>query len=92
MRKYLNDMEPSNIDATIESKERSIVLAALGPKMLKLAAAKAKGALPYCVTPSHTAEARSIMGPEQWLCVEQKICLTEDQGIARAVAQGQLAP
>ena len=91
MRKYLNDMEISNIDATIESKERSIVVAALGPKMLELAAVKAKGALPYCVTPSHTAEARSIMGPEQWLCVEQKICFTDDAVTGREVGHKQMA-
>jgi probable F420-dependent oxidoreductase len=60
--------------------------------MLELASVSAKGALPYCVTPDHTAEARKVMGPEAWLCVEQKICLTEDEGAARAVQREQMAP
>ena len=92
MRQYLKDMASAQIDPTIKFDDRAIILAALGPKMLELASVSAKGALPYCVTPDHTKEARKIMGPEAWLCVEQKICLTEDEGIARAVAQEQMAP
>ena len=92
MRKYLGDIMSAKIDPTIRIDERAIVLAALGPKMLELASVSTKGALPYCVTPDHTIEARKIMGPEPWLCVEQKICLTNDEGIARAIAQEQMAP
>ena len=92
MRQYLRDMVSAQIDPTIKFDDRAIVLAALGPKMLELASVSAKGALPYCVTPDHTAEARKVMGPEAWLCVEQKICLTEDEGVARAVQREQMAP
>ncbi len=92
MRQYLRDMISAQIDPTIKFDDRAIVLAALGPKMLELASVSAKGALPYCVTPDHTAEARKVMGPEAWLCVEQKICLTEDEGAARAVQWEQMAP
>ena len=92
MRQYLRDMVSAQIDPTIKFDDRAIVLAALGPKMLELASVSAKGALPYCVTPDHTAEARKVMGPEAWLCVEQKICLTEDEGAARAVQREQMAP
>ena len=60
--------------------------------MLELASASTKGALPYCVTPDHTIEARKIMGPEPWLCVEQKICFTNEEGTARTIAQEQMAP
>ena len=92
MRQYLRDMISAQIDPTIKFDDRAIVLAALGPKMLELASVSAKGALPYCVTPDHTAEARKVMEPEAWLCVEQKICLTEDEGAARAVQREQMAP
>lgn len=92
MRQYLRDMVSAQIDPTIKFDDRAIVLAALGPKMLELASVSAKGALPYCVTPDHTAEARKVMGPEAWLCVEQKICLTEDEGAAKAVQREQMAP
>tara|TARA_A100001234_G_scaffold62115_1_gene53781 strand:+ start:63 stop:938 length:876 start_codon:yes stop_codon:yes gene_type:complete len=90
MQKYLENMRTADIDKSIEVEERSIVLAALGPKMLELAASSAKGALPYCVTPEHTAKARDIMGPDSWLCVEQKICFTDNETDARNIAQFQM--
>ena len=40
--------------------------------MLALAAERTRGAHPYNVTPEHTARAREIVGPDAWLCVEQK--------------------
>jgi len=92
MRKYLGDIISAKIDPTIKIDDRALVLAALGPKMLELASASTKGALPYCVTPDHTIEARKIMGPEPWLCVEQKICFTNEEGTARTIAQEQMAP
>jgi len=92
MRQYLKGMASAKLDSTIKFDDRAVVLAALGPKMLELASVSAKGALPYCVTPDHTAEARKVMGPEAWLCVEQKICLTEDEGTARPVQREQMAP
>jgi probable F420-dependent oxidoreductase len=91
MRAYLGGMAAARIDATIQMENRNVVLAALGPNMLALSRAATKGALPYCVTPEHTAEAREILGPDRWLCVEQKICLTADESTARAVAQQQMA-
>ena len=38
------------------------VLAALGPKMLALAANRSRGAHPYLVTPEHTHRARELLG------------------------------
>ena len=67
------------------------VLAALGPKMLELAASNADGAHPYWTTPEHTETARSILGPDKLLCVEQKIVLSEDPEVARETAIGALA-
>ncbi len=66
------------------------VLAALGPRMLELAAGRARGALPYWTTPDHTARARAILGPDAWLCVEQKCVLSEDPEVARGVARAAL--
>src|ERR1700742_1660466 len=40
-----------------------VVVAALGPKMLALSGAKSRGAVPYNVTPGHTAQAAGILGP-----------------------------
>ena len=91
MRSYLAAMAQANIDPTIRNQDRDVVLAALGPNMLSLSAEMTKGALPYCVTPEHTAEARAIMGPGSWLCVEQKVCMTSDEATARRVAHQQMA-
>lgn len=88
MRGYLERMAWAKVD--VAAPARNIVLAALGPKMLVLARDLAQGALPYCVTPEHTAQASGILGPDRWLCVEQKICLTSDAAVARNVAAGNL--
>ena len=66
-------------------------MAALGPNMLGLSRDMTQGAHPYCVTPEHTKIAADILGPNKWLCVEQKICLTTDKDKWRAVAAKQLA-
>ena len=55
-----------------------VMVAALGPKMLALSAAKSRGAVPYNVTPEHTAKAAAILGPSKWLAVEQKVTLETD--------------
>jgi probable F420-dependent oxidoreductase len=65
-----------------------VVLAALGPRMLKLAATHANGAHPYFTTPDHTKTARGIMGPDALLCVEQKAILETDPARARQLARG----
>ncbi len=88
MRAYLEAMAAAPVQ--IKAARRQVVLAALGPKMLALSAELADGALPYNVTPEHTARAREILGPGKALCVEQKICLTEDPATAREVAAAQL--
>lgn len=61
------------------------VLAALGPRMLRLARDRSLGAHPYLTTPEHTREARSILGSEVFLAPEQKIVPTTDPQRAREV-------
>ncbi len=68
-----------------------VVVAALGPKMLALSAAKSRGAVPYNVTPKYTAEAATILGPSKWLAVEQKVLLETDPAKARALARKELS-
>ncbi|HZD25936.1 MAG TPA: TIGR03620 family F420-dependent LLM class oxidoreductase [Alphaproteobacteria bacterium] len=88
MRGYLEGMAgaPLQEGFALPAGERNVVLAALGPKMLQLARDETRGALPYNVTPEHTAMAREALGKAPWLCVEQKICLTADKATARRVA------
>ncbi|MEU9090653.1 LLM class F420-dependent oxidoreductase [Streptomyces sp. NPDC048428] len=67
------------------------VLAALGPKMLKLATGRALGAHPYLVTAEHTAEAREALGPEALLAPELSVVLDTDLDRARTTARNMLA-
>jgi len=84
MRAYLDAIDATELG--IPAPERNIVLAALGPKMTALGGERSRGAHSYNVTPEHTANARKILGPDAWLCVEQKICLTKDASVARGIA------
>jgi probable F420-dependent oxidoreductase len=67
------------------------VIAALGPKMLEVAATLADGAHPFMTTPGHTAMARSILGPDKLLLVEQKVMLETDPAAARQVGRALVA-
>jgi probable F420-dependent oxidoreductase len=86
MRAYLERMMEDAEDAGAWP----LVLAALGPRMLELAAELTRGAVPYNVTPEHTARAKAILGPDKWLVVEQKVCLETDAAIARQLARNEL--
>ncbi|HYK26690.1 MAG TPA: LLM class F420-dependent oxidoreductase [Streptosporangiaceae bacterium] len=65
----------------------SIVLAALGPKVLRLAADRTAGAIPYLVPPEHTQLAREILGPEPLLAPEHKVVLDADIRAARKLGR-----
>jgi probable F420-dependent oxidoreductase len=67
------------------------VLAALGPRVLKLARDRTAGAHPYLTTPEHTAQAREILGAGKVLVPEQKVVLGTDPEEARALARSRLA-
>ena len=86
MRRYLDGVyeDPSN------AAEWPLVIAALGPLMLKLAAERTAGAVPYNVTPEHTRAARAALGPDKLLAVEQKVCLQTDPSAARGLARREL--
>ncbi|MDX8049191.1 TIGR03620 family F420-dependent LLM class oxidoreductase [Lentzea sp. BCCO 10_0798] len=67
-----------------------LVLAALGPKVLKLAADRTAGAHPYLVPVEHTAEARKALG-DKLLAPEVTVVVDEDPDAARAIAREKLA-
>jgi probable F420-dependent oxidoreductase len=64
-----------------------LVLAALGPRVLRLAAERTAGAHPYLVTPDYTGQARKILGPGPLLAPEQKVVLDPDPAQARAIGR-----
>ena len=87
MRKYLDTMAASPYQGIPPAEEPPTVIAALGPKMLELAAEKCRGAHPYFTSPDHTRMAREALGSDPWLCVEQKVILESDPAKARELAR-----
>ncbi|MEV7856681.1 TIGR03620 family F420-dependent LLM class oxidoreductase [Streptomyces sp. NPDC088183] len=91
MRAYLDSMDAVPAHGPIPDPAPRRVLAALGPKMLELAAERTWGAHPYFVPVGHTVRARQIMGPDAFLAVEQAVVLDTDLGRAREVATAHVA-
>lgn len=91
MVEYLDAMDAALFLASEPPEPPRRVLAALGPKMLRLAAERAAGAHPYLVTPEHTATARSVLGDGPLLAPEQAVALTTDADEARTLGRQHLA-
>jgi probable F420-dependent oxidoreductase len=64
-----------------------MVVAALGPKMLDLAAQRTLGTHPYFTTPEHTRFARERVGPDALVAPEVAVVVDEDTERARAKAR-----
>jgi probable F420-dependent oxidoreductase len=91
MRSYLDAMDEAMFTSVAPPENPGRVLAALGPKMLELAATRADGAHPYLTTPEHTREAREVMGPDALLAPEQMVVLETDADKARAIGRSALS-
>jgi probable F420-dependent oxidoreductase len=78
---YLDELDEYGVPANQR------VLAALGPRVLRLTAERSAGAHPYNTTPEHTAQAREIIGPNALLAPEQMVVLSTDTEEARAVGR-----
>ena len=78
--------------APIPLRAQDRMLAALGPKMVQLAAERTAGTHPYLITPEHTAQARAALGPTATIAAEQAVILDTDPESARTVARLNLAP
>jgi probable F420-dependent oxidoreductase len=74
------------LDAAAVPRE-DVVLAALGPRALTLAAERTAGAHPYLTTPRHTDQARQLIGRDPLLAPEQKVVLETDATLARAIGR-----
>lgn len=82
---YLDELDAARVP--VEGR----VLAALGPKVLAVAAARTAGAHPYLTTPEHTRAARGLMGPGALLAPEHKVVLDADPERARAIGRPAVA-
>ena len=84
LTQYLDHLDAAGVPAEAR------ILAAVGPHMLALSAARSRGAHPFLITPDHTASARTALGPGPLLAPEQKVVLEADPTTARAIARQAL--
>jgi probable F420-dependent oxidoreductase len=87
MRAYLDAIDDAFTVSPPPSDDPPRVIAALGPRMLSLAAERAWGAHTYFVPVEHTAVAREQLGDGPMLLVEQAAVLSTDAEIARSAAR-----
>jgi probable F420-dependent oxidoreductase len=83
MVSYLDTLDAAT--PTVPKERRA--LAALGPKMLALAAERSVGAHPYFVPVEHTARARKVLGPDPLLAPEVTVVIEPDPERARELAR-----
>jgi probable F420-dependent oxidoreductase len=88
MAAYLDGMAAAAYAGPALAEPVPLVLAALGPRMLELAAERADGAHPYFVPVEHTPVARKALGPEPCLVVEMTAVLSTDATEARRIGRG----
>jgi probable F420-dependent oxidoreductase len=87
MQSYLDELDAGEPGIPKDAR----ALAALGPRMLQVAAQRSAGALPYLTPPEHTRRAREIFGARPLLVAEQKVVLDANPASARALARRGVA-
>ena len=87
MRAFFDGLDAA--ETPVPRDER--LAAALGPKMLDLAAERSLGTHPYFTTPEHTRFARERVGPDALVAPELAVVLEEDAERAREIARGYAA-
>ncbi|WP_410568071.1 LLM class F420-dependent oxidoreductase [Amycolatopsis sp. cmx-4-61] len=78
---YLDRLDAAGVPAEAR------ILAALGDRMLKLAAERTAGAHPYLVPVAHTRHARAVLGAGKLLAPEQKVVVDDDPVAARTIGR-----
>lgn len=84
MRDYLERMEQAPWRGP-DAQMPPIVLAALGPRMVHLAAERTAGAYPYFTTAEHIRQVRELLGPEPFLVSDLPVVLAAGREEARAI-------
>ncbi|GAA4723052.1 putative F420-dependent oxidoreductase, MSMEG_4141 family [Promicromonospora umidemergens] len=88
MRQFLDELDAAPA-APVPAARR--LIAALGPRKLELARERAAGAITMLVTPGYTEWARSVLGPDATLVVQQLVVLDSDVDSARRTVRGPLS-
>jgi probable F420-dependent oxidoreductase len=91
MRAYLDAMDAAPWQGPPLAEAPVRVLAALGPRMLELAAERSAGALLYNNPPEATAAARSVVGAGPLLATAQAVVVEDDPAEARRIGREFIA-
>jgi len=91
MKQYLSQLKDALKRRDRTQRQIPLLIAALHPKMLTLAATETDGTHPYFVPPEHTAKVRAQIGPAPWICVEQAVILEADATKARSAARQHMS-
>lgn len=91
MAAYLDAMDDAPLFGAEPLRPGLMLLAALGPMMTQLAAARASGVHPYLVPVEHTRRARSALGPDALIAVEQAVALPTDPTASWSLARDHVA-
>ena len=83
---YLDQLDGA--DPPVPAHRR--ILAALGPRKLALARERTAGAVPLLVDAAYTAQARSVLGADRALVIQQLAVLDSNADRARELARGTL--
>jgi probable F420-dependent oxidoreductase len=86
MRAYLDALDAASYTGYPPATPVRRFLAALGPKMLELAAARTDGVLPYLAPVEHTARSRAAF-PDGLVCPVQAIVFERDRATAHGIAR-----
>lgn len=87
MAAYLDELD----DPATFVPPRSRMLAALGPRMIRLARERTAGAFPYLVTAEQVAETRASLGESSVLAPELGVVTEDDPARARKLAREALS-
>jgi probable F420-dependent oxidoreductase len=90
MSDYLDRLDAAPLQSAAPEVASPRILAALGPRMLQLAAARTAGAHPFLVSVDHTRWARGLIGSQPVLAPEQAVILETGADRARTVARSHL--
>jgi len=87
MREYVARMKSAPYYGPRPDEDPPIVLAALRPKMLALAAAESAGTVTALTPPEGIARMREVMGPKKLVLAQQVLMHETDGAVARAAAR-----
>lgn len=91
MRAYLDALDAVTVDSVAPATPPERIVAAHGPALQRLAAARADGLMTYLMPPEHTATSRERAGPDAGISVVCPVLAEPDPAAARAHVRSALA-